>query len=109
MFCPGLPPKMLLVDDVTTNEQTSDMAAHGRCLIVCSLCFIIVNIEIVSFMLRVCVRRKLSCYNSLPFEDLQGDEEAHDKPRKQYRDWNPVGRKRRTFVHQRAEDIVERG
>jgi hypothetical protein len=61
MFCPGLPPKMLLVDDVTTNEQTSDMAAHGRCLIVCSLCFIIVNIEIVSFMLRACVRRKLSC------------------------------------------------
>jgi len=44
---------MLVADDVTTSEQTSDcMAAHGCHLIVRSLCLIIVNIEIVSFMLR---------------------------------------------------------
>jgi len=53
---------MLVADDVTTNEQTSEcMAAHGCHLIVCSLCFIIVNIGIVSFMLRAIVRRKVFC------------------------------------------------
>ncbi|HET6974046.1 MAG TPA: hypothetical protein VFH96_08490 [Pyrinomonadaceae bacterium] len=38
---------MLVVDVMTSNEQTSEyMAALGCHLIVCSLCFLIVNIEI---------------------------------------------------------------
>jgi len=45
---------------MTPNEQTSEyMAAHGCHLIVCSLCFLIVNIEIVSFMLHA--SRGASC------------------------------------------------
>jgi len=38
---------MLVVDAMTSNEQTNEcMAALGCHLIVCSLCFLIVNIEI---------------------------------------------------------------
>jgi len=47
---------MLVVDAMTSNEQTNEyMAAHGCHFIVCSLCFLIVNIEI----LLSC--RTLSC------------------------------------------------
>jgi len=47
---------------MTPNEQTNEyMAAHGCHFIVCSLCFLIVNIEILSFMLHALTRRKLCC------------------------------------------------
>jgi len=53
---------MLVVDAMTSNEQTSEyMPAHGCHFIVCSLCFLIVNIEIFSFMLHALTRRKLFC------------------------------------------------
>jgi hypothetical protein len=51
---------MLVVDAMTPNEQTSEyMAALGCHFIVCSLCFLIVNIEILSFMLHA--SRGASC------------------------------------------------
>jgi hypothetical protein len=38
---------MLVVDAMTPNEQTNEyMAAHGCHFIVCSVCVLIVNIEI---------------------------------------------------------------
>jgi hypothetical protein len=47
---------------MTPNEQTSEyMAALGCHFIVCSLCFLIVNIEILSFIAARITRRKLCC------------------------------------------------
>jgi len=45
--------KLLAGDDITPNEQTTVyMAAHGCHFVVCSLCVLIVIIEIVSFTAR---------------------------------------------------------
>jgi len=53
---------MLVVDAMTSNEQTNEyMAALGCHFIVCSLCFLIVNIEILSFIAARITRRKLCC------------------------------------------------
>ena len=53
---------MVAVDVVTFNEQTTGyLAAQGCHVIVSSLCFVIVNIEIFSFMLHSLVRRELLC------------------------------------------------
>jgi len=44
---------LLAGDDITPNEQTTVyMAAHGCHFVVCSLCVLIVIIEIVSFAAR---------------------------------------------------------
>jgi hypothetical protein len=47
------------------------MAAHGCHRIVCSLCFLIVIIEIISFMLHALTRRKLFCIR----QDMQSCQE----------------------------------
>jgi hypothetical protein len=52
---------LLAGDDITPNEQTTKhMAAHGCHFIVCSLCVLIVTIEILSFTART--RCSASCF-----------------------------------------------
>ena len=110
---------MLVPDNVRPTEQTTAyMAAHGCHRIVCSLCLLIVIIE--SFLTQAILYKTghvdlSSIFSfshpvySLPFENFQGHDKADHTPRHEYRDRGPVGRKRRTFVHQRAEGVVERG
>jgi hypothetical protein len=60
-----------------------------------------------TFLLRrECAR---SLIKSLPLENLQRNHETDYTPYKQNSDRNPVRRKRRAFVHQGAEHVVERG
>jgi hypothetical protein len=45
--CPSLPPKILVADKVRPNETTHRfMAAHGCHFIECSLCVLLLSIEI---------------------------------------------------------------
>jgi hypothetical protein len=58
---------LLAGDDITPNEQTTKhMAAHGCHFIVCSLCVLIVNIEILSFTLRAFVAAQAVLYKPGP-------------------------------------------
>src|SRR5690242_7575251 len=51
---------------------------------------------------------EITWWFSLPFEDFQRDDKTHETPRDEYRDRKPVGRKRRAFVHQCAQHVVQR-
>lgn len=59
--CPNLSPKMSVADGVRSNEQTTGhMAAHGCHFVDCSLCVLIVNIEIRILVLHA--NRSASCF-----------------------------------------------